>query len=87
MEQMKPKIEIIILQESIAQSFIRDFGSFMTFALLIGLGWLIGSFVMEWVGAILGMFSLGGRIVRLGKHRMSIDAARARLDELEAGKE
>lgn len=79
--------EVIILHETIAQSWGRDAASFALFASLIGLGVLLDSSVMQWVGALIGFLVICNHTGSFfKKNRMSIDQARKRLDELEERK-
>ncbi|MFU0504155.1 hypothetical protein [Pseudaminobacter sp. NGMCC 1.201702] len=78
----KPKTEIIILHETVLQSYLIDTSTFILFLALIGIGVYLDSTAMQWIGAIIGFFTIAGRASR--KRRMSFDEARKRIDELEA---
>lgn len=76
------KPTIILLRETWPQSWLRDASTLALFVALIGIGVLLGSTAMQWTGAIVGFLTI---ITWAGRHRthLTIDQARARLDELE----
>lgn len=77
--------EIILLIESTAESVKRDMFTVVSFWLLILPGWWIGSNAAQWIGGMLFAVALLGRISSAHKNlRMSLPAARARLDALAA---
>lgn len=78
----RKKTEIIVLHETVLQSYLIDSSTFLLFAALIGLGVYLDSSAMQWVGAIIGFFTMCGRINR--QSRLTIPEARAKLDEMEA---
>jgi len=78
----KPKPEIIILHETVLQSYLVDSSTFVLFAALISFGVFLDSSAMQWVGALIGFCTIVGRASR--KQRLSFDEARKRIDELEA---
>lgn len=82
---MKQPPEIIILRETVLQSWASDAGTFALFGALIGIGWLMDSTAMQWVGAIVGFIAILSKSLTRSKRR-TIAQARQRLDELEAGK-
>lgn len=77
-----PKTEVMIIHETVLQSYLIDTSTFIMFAALIGLGVYLDSAAMQWVGALIGFVTIAGRIARHG--RMTIEQARKRLDELES---
>lgn len=79
-------IKILLIRETVAQSWLRDLGTFTMFAGLIGLGWLIDSTTMQVVGAIVGMTATFAR-AGASRNIMTIQEARAALDRWEAGNE
>ncbi len=82
---MAKRPEVILLHETAGQSWRRDMSSVVGFVLLIGIGWLLDSSAMQWVGAILGFLVVGSNVARMSKDtRMTIEQARKRLDEIEA---
>ena len=78
----KPKTEIIILHETVMQSWLRDLSSLAVSIAMVGVGKWIGSEALQWVGALLFFAVLLGQ-VKGSKDKLSIQKARARLDELE----
>ena len=50
----KPQAEVIIVHETILKSVVVDATTFVLFLALIGIGWLLNSDAMQWVGAIIG---------------------------------
>lgn len=82
----KPEREIIILHETVAQSWFRDASTVAGFVALIGIGVYLESAALQWVGALLGFLTIINRMARLLKdNRFTIAQARARLDEIERG--
>ncbi|RUM99152.1 hypothetical protein EET67_04960 [Pseudaminobacter arsenicus] len=73
---------MIIVHETVLQSYLVDTSTFILFLALIGIGVYLDSTAMQWIGAFVGFFTIAGRANR--KRRMSIDEAHKRLDELEA---
>lgn len=63
---MADKVEIIILHETVRQSWLRDAGTFVVIVAVIGTGWLLGSEAMQWCGFV--MLALSS-IVRARTHR------------------
>ncbi|WP_028753685.1 hypothetical protein [Rhizobium leucaenae] len=79
---MRTKTEIIILHETVLQSYLVDSSTFLLFAALIGLGIYLDSAAMQWIGGILGMLTVCDRSMR--HSRMTVEQARKRLDEIAA---
>lgn len=77
------KPTVIILHETVLQSLARAAGTFFMLAALIGLGVLLQSVALQWVGAIMGFIWLVAKGIRHGRG-VSITEARKRLDELES---
>ena len=78
----KTKTQIIVIHETVLQSWARDIGTFAMFFALIGIGWLINSSAMQWAGAIIAFIAIVQRAS--GKvERLTIAGAREKLDELE----
>lgn len=80
---MTKKTEVIVIHETVLQSYLVDSSTFLLFAALIGVGVYLDSSAMQWVGALIGFITMAGRISRL--NRMTIEQARKRLDAIEAG--
>lgn len=82
---MTDKIEVVIVRESLATSLAKDAGTLVLLVSLVGIGVLLKSNALQWVGAVLGMLWLLGRaIASFNKSRMTVAQARKRLDEIEA---
>ncbi len=84
---MNEEITIVIISERVRDSLAKDIGVFALFVSLIGIGWLIGSTALQWVGAIIGFITILAWAARIRKeNRFTVSEARKRLDEIEAGK-
>lgn len=82
---MSDRPQIIIIRETVWGSLIRDAGSFAVLVALTGIGVVLSSAAMQWLGAILGFCCLLARTSHAANsNRMTIPEARRRLDELEA---
>lgn len=80
----KPQ-EVVIIHETVAKSWLRDLSTFALFTALIGLGVLLDSGAMQWMGAIIAFITIVARAVGTHKRsRKTISQARQFLDELEA---
>lgn len=78
---------IILIREGWVQSWLRDASTFVLFIALIGIGVLLQSTAMQWVGALIGFLHIAGRARQLYKtNSFTIPEARAKLDELEAAR-
>lgn len=78
--------DVIIIHETVAKSWFRDLSTFALFAGLIGIGWLMGSSAMQWMGAIIAFLTIAVKASGAqAKSRKSIAEARQFLDDLEAG--
>lgn len=76
------KPEVIIVHETVLQSWLIDASTLALFVALISIGVYLDSAAMQWVGAIVGFLAIPMKAVR--RNRLSFDEARKRLDELEA---
>jgi hypothetical protein len=79
----KPKTEIMLISESVLESWMHDASTFALFIAMIGMGVYLDSSAMQWVGALMGFVTIISHAAK-NKSRMTIAQARARLDELEA---
>lgn len=79
---MSKKPEIIIIRETMLQSWISDASSVVGFLALIGIGVYLESNAMQWAGAILGFITICGKAFERDK-RMTVAEARKRLDDIE----
>lgn len=76
---------LILIRESAKESWVRDLSTFASLVGLIGIGVWLDSSAMQWIGAILGFLSILSRASDLRKRStMTIEQARAKLDEMEA---
>lgn len=73
---------VIILREKALDSLVSDFGTFVMFVALIGIGWALDSAAMQWVGAICGFITIVAQSANKDK-KMTIADARKKLDEIE----
>lgn len=84
----KPVVpEIIIIKQPLLQSIVSDAVTFAMGLALLGVGIAAGSSAMQWVGAIsffLCALAQGKRLLK--DNRFTITQARAKLDEMEAGR-
>lgn len=75
--------EIMLVSETVAQSWLKDGSAAALFVALIGTGWLLDSSALQWSGAFVGFLTLALR--SSGKvPRLTIAEARERLNELES---
>lgn len=74
----------IIIRETVAKSLAIDAGTFALFAGLIGLGVWLDSTAMQWAGFFVATVTAISLSARPRTH-FTIDGARKRLDEIEAG--
>lgn len=82
MTEKKLTDTIVIVHETVLQSWARDAGTFALFAAMIGIGIAANSEAMQWIGAIMAFITV--MIRSSGKvERLSIAEARAKLDEIE----
>jgi hypothetical protein len=78
----KRKTEIIIIHESMIESWGKDAGTFALIVSLISVGVYLESSPMQWLGAIMAMIFILFKSIS-HSNKMTITEARARLDELE----
>lgn len=79
--------DVIIIHETVAKSWLRDLSTFTLFVALIGLGIILDSGAMQWMGAIIGFITIMVKAAGVQKkNRKTIAQARAFLDDLEAGR-
>jgi amino acid permease len=82
---MMAEKQLILIREKVLESWLRDAGTFALFGSLIGIGVLLESVALQWVGAIIGFLTIFVKAATARKsHTMTIAQARKRLDELEA---
>lgn len=78
--------EIIIIRETWWESLLRDAGTFCLFMALIGIGVLLNSSAMQWVGAIVAFITIIISSAKMGS-KMTVAEARQKLDEIERSKQ
>ena len=76
------KPEIIIIGEPLRKSLAKNAASFCTIVGIIGVGVILDSAPMQWLGAVIWMLWLIAKVSMRGK-TLSIEEARRRLDEIE----
>ena len=82
------KTKIIIIHETAIQSWMRDASTFALFIALIGVGVILESSAMQWVGAIIAFITTASHMS--GAHKKAsktIAEARTFLDDLESNNE
>lgn len=80
---------IIILHETLWQSVVRDTYTFGALAAVVGLGVYLESAALQWIGGIIWMMWLLSRAARLAgdkSSRLTVEEARRKLDDIEAGR-
>jgi hypothetical protein len=82
---MSDKTKIMLIHESVVMSWLRDASTFALFFALIGIGWFIGSSVLEVVGAIVAFITIASTPLK-EKSKFTVAEARAELDKIEAGR-
>jgi hypothetical protein len=81
---MGKKREIIVVHETVSQSWKRDAGSLVAATLAVTPGYLLDIEALTWVGAAMFALSTVSAAERLvGDGEMSIEDARKRIDEIE----
>lgn len=84
---MSDKQTVIVISETVLESWARDAGTFAVFIGFCAVGWFLDSQALQWIGSIMAMIAVVGRTARtMNRSRMTIAQARAKLDELEAVK-
>lgn len=76
------KRHVLILRETVSESLISDGVTLAVGAVFVGLGVLLKSEAMQWLGAILTMLSVFARAIGM-KRIFTIAEARAELDRIE----
>lgn len=76
---------VIIVSESWLLSFIRDLGTLVMFAVMIGLGVYLESGAMQWIGGVLFLIWLAAKVPNFPP--LTVPQARKKLDQIEANQE
>lgn len=74
--------QIIVVRETAIQSLVKDAGTFVMIIALIGVGVVLDSVPMQWLGAGMWLFGVIGHAA-MRRHTLTIVEARRRLDEIE----
>lgn len=74
--------EVIIVREGVVQSLIKDAGTFLMAVALVGIGVLLASTAMQWIGAFV-FFTSVIALHQRDNLTMTVPEARKRLDEIE----
>lgn len=77
--------QYVIVRETLWKSFCSDLITVLSFVTMIGLGWLLQSSAMQWVGGLLFLISMAARISQEGK-RMTADQAIAHIQKTRGAK-
>jgi len=76
---------VILVHETILQSWAHDAGTFATIAGLVAIGVFLDSTALQWIGAIMGFCAVIARSSgTVQRSRMTVAQARIKLDEIEA---
>ncbi|CAN7597828.1 hypothetical protein [Bosea sp. LjRoot237] len=76
---------VILISETVLQSWARDVFMFATLTSLVAVGWFLESAAQQWVAALMGFLAICVRASgRTKAARMTIAEARKKLDELES---
>ena len=82
---MAGKNTLIVIHQTPLQSWVRDASSAAMFIGLVGIGVVLDSIALQWAGAILGFLVIISQAISLREnHKMTVEQARKRLDEIEA---
>ena len=82
---MKNNEQIIMLvDDRLFKSLLSDACTVISFVAMIGIGVLLESSAMQWVGALMWMMAVIGKAALISsKQRYTISEARSELDKLE----
>ena len=77
---------IIIIRESVRESWLIDAGTFAMLVSSIGIGVLIDSYVLQWIAGFISILAIFSRAMNKSK-RLTIDEARILLDSMKGRSE
>lgn len=79
--------KVIVVRETVRESIIKDCITIALFGGMIGVGVILDSNAMQWVGALAAFLTTATLAIRsaTGTNKFTIEQARAKLDEWEAG--
>lgn len=76
---------IIVSDDRLWKSIARDTYSFVTLLSMVGIGWLIDSAALQWIGGMMWILFTLARVSKAATdRRMTISEAREYLDKLES---
>ena len=74
---------VVVIRESVAESWLIDSGTVVALVVPVLIGWWLESEALQWIGSIIAFLAICGRA--LGKTKpMTIAQAREYLDRVEA---
>jgi hypothetical protein len=75
---------IIIIKKSALDTLLKNLSDFTLIVSIFGIGWALKSEAMQWFGFFLAAIVLIAGATKDSK-KLSIEEARAKIDEIEAG--
>lgn len=81
----KEKVKIIIIEESLWKSFLKDTYTFIVLGLVVSAGVYMDSLLLQIIGGLAWLFFIMGNSGIDDKKCYSYDEARQRIDDLEKG--
>ena len=81
---MSDRQKIILLTESVAESWKRDASTFCLALACFAPGWYLGMGSMTVLGVLVFAYMVGRSVLKMGGHGMTPDEARAEIDRFEA---
>ena len=73
---------ILVVDDRLWKSVSRDIVSIVTLFAMVGVGYVLGSVALQWIGGLIWILWIIARVDAQRK-KMTISQARKRLDELE----
>jgi hypothetical protein len=77
--------KIMIVHETVRDSYISDAGTFGALLISIFVGWLLDSQALQWIAGLMFIIGVLFRSLRGMKYHYTVASARAELDRIEAG--
>ena len=74
--------KVIILRETILESIIKDVFTLGSLAVLVGIGVVLSSEALQWIGAIFWMLIFVSKESREVKHSYTLEEAKTLIDKL-----
>lgn len=69
--------KVVLLHETVAQSLLRDAGTFCMLVACMGVGWFLDSSAMQWAGFIMFFLFIFGRVMGTAKNNQKTPQAAA----------